>query len=135
QALDRAHLLHVLQLVAKVLERETITGEGLGGHLLRLLLVDLRFSALDQRENVAHAQNARHDAIGMERFQRIVFLTDANKLDGLSRNLANGKRRTASGIAGHLSEDYAGERKFLVELIGGAHRVLSGHGIGNEQNL
>src|SRR5580692_7013683 len=128
-------IFYVLQLVAEVFEREAIAGEGLGGHLLRLLLVDLRFGALDQRENVAHAENARHNAIGMKRLERIVLLAHADELDWLPGNLPDGKRRAAAGVAIHLGEDDAGERKLFVELIGGAHGVLPGHGIGNEQNL
>ena len=41
--------------------------------------------ALDQRQNVAHAENARHDAVGMERLQRIVLFAHADELDGLAR--------------------------------------------------
>src|ERR1017187_4489307 len=135
QALDRAHLLYLPQLVAKVFEREAVAGEGFGGHLLRLLLVDLRFGALDQRKNVAHAENARHDAVGMKRLQRIVLLAHADEFDGLPRHLPDGKRRAAASIAVHLGKDDAGERELLVELVGGAHRVLPGHGVGDEQNL
>ena len=71
----------------------------------------------------------------MKRLQRIVLLAHADELDGLARDLPNGKRRAAAGVAVHLGEDHAGERKLLVELVGGAHRILSGHGVGDEQNL
>ncbi len=71
----------------------------------------------------------------MKRLQRIVLLTHADELDGLPRHLPDGKRRAAAGIAVHLGEDDAGERKLFVELIGGAHCVLPGHSVGDEQNL
>src|SRR6266849_9335688 len=83
-ALHRSHFFDLAQLVTKIFQREAVAGQGLGGHFLRLLLVDLRFRALDQREDIAHAQNARHNAVGMKRLQRIIFFADADELDGLS---------------------------------------------------
>src|SRR5258708_4111889 len=35
----------------------------------------------------------------------------------------------------HLGEHHAGEGELLVEVVGGAARVLSGHGVGHEQDL
>ena len=105
------------------------------GHLLRFFLVDALLGLLDQRQNVAHAENARDDAVGMERLERIVLFADADELDGLAGDLANRKRRAAAGIAVHLGEDDAGQRQLLVELVGGVDRVLSGHGVGDEQDL
>src|ERR1019366_10647268 len=98
-------------------------------------LIDLRLGLLDERKNVAHAKNARHDAVGMERLKRIVFFADADELDGLSSNLPNGNRRAAASIAVHLGEDDAGKRELLMEFIGRADRVLSSHRIGDKQNF
>ena len=71
----------------------------------------------------------------MKRLQRIVLLAHADELDRLAGDLPDGKRRAPAGIAIHLGEDDAGERKLLVELIGRSHCVLTSHGVGNEQNL
>ena len=56
-------------------------------------------------------------------------------LMGWPVTLANRKRRAAAGITVHLGEHDAGERKLLVELVGGVDRVLSGHGVGDEQDF
>ena len=71
----------------------------------------------------------------MEGFERVVFFADADELDGLAGDLADGERCAAAGVAVHLGEDDAGERELLVELVGGVDRVLSGHGVGDEQDL
>ena len=71
----------------------------------------------------------------MERFERIILFANAHELDGLSRDVSNRKRSAASGIAVHLREYDAGESEFFVELVGGFHRVLSGHGVGDEQDF
>ncbi len=105
------------------------------GDLLRLLLVDRLLGLFDERHDVAHAENARDDAVGMEGLERVVFFTDADELDRLPGNLADRKRRATAGVAVHLGEDHAGERELLVELVGGVHRVLAGHGIGDEQDF
>ena len=52
---------------------------------VRLLLVNLRLGLFDQRKNVAHAENARDDAVGMKRLERIVLFADADELDRLAR--------------------------------------------------
>ncbi len=111
QVLHRSHLLDLPQLVAKVFEREAVAVERLGGHLRGFLLVDLRFGALDQRQNVAHAEDARNNAVGMEGLERIVLFTDADELDGLAGDLADRKRRAATGIAIHFCKYDAGERQ------------------------
>ena len=71
----------------------------------------------------------------MEGFKRVVLFAHADELDGLSGDLANGKRRAAASVAVHFGEHNAGERKLLVELVGGVDRVLSGHGVGDEQDF
>ena len=123
------------QLVAKIFEREAVAGEGFRSHLLRFLLVDLRFCALNQREDIAHAEDSRDDAVRMERLQRIVLFAHTDELDRLPGDLPDGERSPATGVAVHLGEDDAGERELLVEFIGGADRILSSHGVGDEQNL
>ena len=120
------------QLVTEIFEREAIAGERLGGEVLSFFLIDLRLCFFDQRQDVAHAQNARHDAVGMKGFERVIFFADADEFDGLPRDLADGKRRAATGVAIHFGENDAGERELFMELICGFHRILAGHGVGNE---
>ena len=56
----------------------------------------------------------------MKQLQRIVLFAHADELDGLTRHIADGKRRTTAGIAVHLGKYHAGEGELLVELIGGS---------------
>ena len=71
----------------------------------------------------------------MERLERVVLFAHAYELDRLACDLANGKRRAAAGVAIHLGQHHAGKRQLLVELVGGVDRILSGHGVGHEQDF
>src|SRR6476469_1053157 len=73
--------------------RKAVAGEGAAGHFLGFFLVNILFRLFDQRENVAHAQNAGDDAVRMERFQRVVLFAHTDEVDGLAGDLADGKRR------------------------------------------
>ena len=66
---DAAHLVHLLHLLLEVLQVEALALAHLVGELLRLLDVDLLVRLLDQRQDVAHAEDARGHALGMERLQ------------------------------------------------------------------
>ena len=71
----------------------------------------------------------------MKRLERIVFFADADELDGLSGDLADGERRATASVAIHFGEDYAGECELLVKFVSGVDGILPGHGIGDEQNF
>src|SRR5262245_1141657 len=63
-------LLDLPELIAEVLERERVLAQlldqGLG-----LLAIDGLLRLFDQREHVAHAEDARGHAVGVERLQRV----------------------------------------------------------------
>src|SRR5438093_12906768 len=61
---DRAHLLDLLQLLEEVLEGELGLAQLLL-ELLRLRRVDGLLGALDERQDVAHAQDPAGEAVGM----------------------------------------------------------------------
>ena len=90
---------------------------------------------LDEREDVAHAQNAVGRAVRMERFERVEFLAHADELQRLAGDVADRKRRAAARVAIHLGQDHAGDAQPLVEFVGRFHGVLPGHGVGHEQDL
>jgi hypothetical protein len=75
------------------------------------LLVDLLLGFFNERKDVAHAENAGDDPLGIENFQLIVFFADAHELDGLAGDVMNGERRAAAGIAIKLGQDHAGLRR------------------------
>ena len=133
--LQRAHLFDLAKLIAKVRQREAAAAERFLGELFRLFPVDFFFRLLDERKNVAHAENAADDSVGMEGLDGIVFFADAEELDGLPGDLANRQSGAAAGIAVHLGEHDAGERELVVELLGGVDGILAGHGIGDEENF
>ena len=134
QLLDRAHLADLLQLIAKILEREFVLAE-LALHFARLFLVDVLLGSFDQAEHVAHAEDARDDAVGEERLERVVFFADADEFHGRAGDFADGKRRAAARVAIEFGEDHAGDAEALVKFAGGAHGVLPDHGVGDEQNF
>ncbi len=71
-------------------------------------------------------------AVRMKRLQRVEFLAHAHELQRLIGNGADRERRAATGVAIHFRKNHSGDSKPLVELLGGFHRVLPGHGVGHE---
>ena len=55
--------------------------------------------------------------------------------DRLSGDVAYRKRRAALGIAVHLRQDHSSQSKPSMKFLRRVHRVLAGHGIGNEQDF
>ena len=63
------------------------------------------------------------------------FSPDADELDGLARDLADGKGAAAAGVAVHLRHDDAVEVDALGEGRGDVHDVLAGHGVDDHEDL
>src|SRR5215213_9005726 len=131
---ERAHALDLPQLRAEVVERELVLLKFFELRL-GLRLIDLRLHLLDEREHVAHAEYALRDAVGVEGFERVVLLADADELHGLTRHLLDGERGAAAGVAVHLRQDDARDAYAAVELFRRAHRVLTRHRVRDEENL
>src|SRR5207244_13593762 len=93
--IERAHLAELLQLIAEVFEREGVLAKLLGQRL-GLGLIDRRLRLLDQREHVAHSEDARGQAVGMERLERVRLLADAHEGDGAARDVTDGARGAAA---------------------------------------
>ncbi len=60
------------------------------------------FGLLDERQHVAHAQHARHDAVGMKRLEILQPLAAAGKRNRHADNADDRQRRTAARVAVHL---------------------------------
>ena len=101
----------------------------------RLFLVDLLLDLLDQRQHVAHVEDAAGGAIGMEDVQAVGLFADADELDRLAGDVAHRQRGAAAGIAVGLGQHHAGQRQGLAESLGGVGGVLAGHRIDHEQGL
>src|SRR5579859_708824 len=119
---ERAHLANLLQLVAKILERKFVVLE-LALEFARLLFVDGFLGFFDEREHVAHAEDARDDAVGMKLLDGIVFFADAGELHGRAGDFANGERRAAASVAVELGENHSRDTEAFVEFASGANRV------------
>src|SRR2546429_7763590 len=71
----------------------------------------------------------------MERLERVILLADTDELDGLTCDLTDRQRSPTASVAVHLCQHDSGQRKLFVKFIGRADGVLSGHGVGHEQDL
>ena len=69
------HPAHLTELPEEVLERELGLAQ-LRLHLGRLALVELVLRALDQRQHVAHAEDARREPVGVELLELVELLPD-----------------------------------------------------------
>ncbi len=133
-AAHAADLLHLGELVAQVVEVELALAHLLDG-AQGLLLVDGLGRLLDQRDDVAHAEDAAGDALRMELLQRVDLLAGADELDRLAGDGAHRQRRAAAAVAVHAGQHDAGDAEALVEGARRVDRVLAGQRVGDEQHL
>ena len=83
--------------------------------LLGLFLVDRLGRLLDQADDVAHAEDAAGDALGMEGLERVELFAGAEELDRLAGDGAHRQRRAAARIAVDAGQHDAGDADALVE--------------------
>ena len=107
-ALHAADLLHLRELLGEIVHVELALLHLLG-ELLGLFLVECLRRLLDQRDDVAHVEDAAGDARGMEGFERVELFADAEELDRRAGDRAHRKRRTAARIAVRARQDDAGD--------------------------
>jgi hypothetical protein len=121
-------------LLAKVVERELARAESL---LLRahLVLVELFLCLFDQRQHVAHAENAAGHSLGMKFLERVQMLAGAHELERHASHGLDREGSAAAGVAVELGHDAAVELQGLVEGLGAVHRVLSRHTVDHQVNL
>ena len=129
-----ADLRHLVELLGEVVEIEDALPHPLGG-LLGLLGVDIGGGLLDQADDVAHAEDAAGDALGVEILEPVEPLAGADQLDRLAGDGAHRERRAAAAVAVDAGEHDAGDADPLVEGLGEVDRVLAGQGVGDEQDL
>ena len=91
---------------------------------------------LHQGHDVALARGCgRRCAEASKASQAVVFSEDAEELDRQAGDRAHGKRRAAAAVAVGPGQHQAGQRQALVESLGGAHRVLAGQRVGDQQGF
>ena len=118
----------------EVVEVELALGH-LGRELLGFLDLDRLGGALDEADDVAHAEDAAGDALGVEGLELVERLADAGELDRLAGDRAHRQRRATARIAVHAGQDHAGEVDFAGEALGDVDCVLAGQRVDDEQRL
>ena len=132
--MQRAEFLDLAEHVAEGFEGDFAFAERLL-LLLHLVLVELLVRFFDQRDDVAHAEDAAGHAVGVEFLEVVELLADADELDRHAGDVLDGERRAAAGVAVELGEDDAVELERLVERLGAVDGVLAGHGVDDEVDL
>ena len=89
----------------------------------------------DERDDVAHAENAVGDAGGMEILERIHLFAGAEELDRLAGDGAHRQRRAAAAVAIDAGQHDAGDADAVVEALGEIDGVLAGEAVGDEQDF
>ena len=86
----------MLQLTQKVFQVKAAAAFHLGSQLLRGRHVHPGGDLLDQRKDVAHAQNAAGMTLGIKHLQAVELFAGARELDRRAGDLPHGQRRTAA---------------------------------------
>ena len=131
---EAAHFLHLAQLPAQVVHIELTLGHP-RCQLLGVFRIDRRRRLLDQRDDVAHAQNAVGHARGVERLDRVELFAGAGKLDRLAGDRAHRQRRATARIAIHPGQHDASEIDLARERLRDVDRILPGQRIDDEQGF
>jgi hypothetical protein len=132
--LEWAKFFHLPQLNQEIIKRELAFA-----HFLLepfgVFEVDRLSGAFDEADDVAHAEDARGHAFGMERFEIVEFFTDTNELDGFPGNCFEAQGGSATSVPVEFGEDGAGDVEGLIELGGDVNGLLAGGSIEHEENL
>ena len=122
-----------LELLEEVLERELVAAQ-LALELLGLVLVELALGLLDERHDVAHAEDALGHAVGVEALELVELLARRGEEDRLAGDRLDAQRGAAAGVAVELGHHDAVELHGLGELLGDVDGVLAGHRVDDEQD-
>ena len=90
---------------------------------------------LDQRDDIAHAEDARGEPLWVERVEVVGLLPGPDELDGDARYGLDGERGTASSVAVELREHESGELKGVVEHLRHVHGLLAQCSIRDKEHL
>src|SRR3954449_7340946 len=132
--LQRAHLAQRLELLEEVLEGELVAAQ-LALELARLVLLELLLGLLDERHDVAHAEDPLRHPLRVEALELVELLAHAGEQDRLAGDGLDAQRGAAAGVAVELAHQHAVELDRLGELLGDVHGVLAGHRVDDEQDV
>ena len=134
QAGQRSHAPDRLELLEEVVQPELVAAQ-LALELHCALLLQPSLGALDQAHHVAHAENPLRHALGVEALELLQRLARGHVHDRRPGYGLHGQRRTAPGVAIELCHHHPVERHGVGEGFGHACRVLTGHGIHDQQHV
>ena len=129
-----AHVLHLRDLLAQVGEIEGALAH-LRGDARGLLGVDGRSGFFDERNDVAHAEDAVGDPRRIKILDGVELFAGADQLDRLAGDRAHGQRRAAAAVAVDAGQHDAGQADALIERAGEIDGVLAGQRVGDEKNF
>ena len=132
--LHRAHVFHLLQLLVEIGQRQ-LACHHLFGSLRGLLLIEGLLCLFDQREHVAHAEDAGGHAVRVEGLDVAELFARADELDRLAGDRLDREGRAAAGVAVHLAHKHAVDAERLVKGLRDRDRVLAGHRVHHEDDL
>ena len=124
----------MLNLVQKIVEVELVLAD-FALQFERFLFVKLFLCFLHKADDVTHAEDAVCHSFGMENVKRFHLFARSDKENGLINHVTNGKGSTTAGVAVKFCQHNSFEVEAVVELFGGVHGVLSGHGINHEERV
>ena len=134
QVAERAHAADLLHLGEEVLERELLLAD-LPLEVRGLVRVELVLGLLDQRHDVAHAEDAARHPVGVEALELVELLAGRGVDDRLAGHGADRERGAAARVAVELGDHDAVEVGDLGEALGDVDRVLAGHRVDDEQHV
>src|SRR5215213_1084372 len=104
ELIERPHVPQLLKLIEEVLEVE-LALEHPVLMALGFLFVSMLLGAFDQRNDVAHPENAAGEPLRVERLKCVDLFSGADKFDRNAGDCADRKRCAATGVAVHLCQD------------------------------
>ena len=129
-----SHAAQRFQLRQKIIHGELAFGHAFG-HALGFILVDFFLRLFHQADHVAHAQHAAGNALWMEWFKRVKAFAHAHEKNGRAGDIFHAERGAATTVGVELAENDAVDMQLLMERFRRDERVLTGHGINDQQCL
>ena len=121
-----AHLFNAVELRKQVFERELVFRH-LFLQVLGFFEVDGLLRFFNERNNIAHAQNAACNALWVERLKILSLFASTDEQNRLACNRLERKSRTTARVGIELGENNARNAELLVESLCDVNSVLSCH--------
>ena len=131
---ERTQFLDLSQLIAKILQAKGVVPK-LPGHLLGLLFIEGFLGLFDEGQDIAHAQNARAHPIRVEDLQGVQLFADTDEFDGARVTARMERAAPPRASPSSLVRMTPVMPQGFMEGAGDLYRILTGHGIGDEQDF